>query len=76
MCVCSVSSRVATTRVCAVRYEDGSMELFPFHEAQDRIAKAAGGDETTTSLSIYFCESADIEKISESADIEKIRDRE
>ena len=54
-----MSSRVATPRVCAVRYEDGSTELFPFHEAQDRLAKAADGG--------YI--------FSESADISKIRDR-
>ena len=44
-----MSSRVVTPRVCAVRYEDGSTELFPFHEARDRIAEAAGGDDTATS---------------------------
>ena len=34
--------------VCAVRYEDGCTELFPFHEARDRIAEAASGDDTAT----------------------------
>ena len=44
-----MSSHVATPRVCAVTYEDGSTELPPFHEARDRIAKAAGGDDTAIS---------------------------
>ena len=44
-----MSSRVVTPRVCAVIYEDGSTELFPFHEARDRIAEAAGGDDTVIS---------------------------
>ena len=37
--------------VCAVRYEDGSTELFLFHEARDRIAEAGGGDDTAKSSS-------------------------
>ena len=37
--------------VCAVRYEDGSTELFPFHEARGRITEAAGGDDTAKSSS-------------------------
>ena len=37
--------------VCAVRYENGFTELFSFHEARDRIAEAAGGDDTATSSS-------------------------
>ena len=41
-----------SSMVCDVKYEDGSTELFPFHEARDRIAEVAGGDDTATSAGL------------------------
>ena len=67
MWICSVSSDVATPRVCAVRYDDGSTELFRVREggAAQRsplsvrvVTRLAGGAPPLTSVAIGNTHSA------------------